>query len=74
MKLVGAWGCEACGKSFTSLSAFDMHREGDFGKTKALCTRHCLSTKDMQRKKMKKNERGAWSGPENPYWANRKAS
>lgn len=58
MKRVGSWGCEACGKGFRSLSSFDMHRTGGYGKK---CTRHCLSTEEMVAKGMCQQPNGAWS-------------
>ena len=60
----GSWQCEACGKGFRSLSAFDMHRTGEYGSgRRKLSTRRCMTTAEMRDKRMIVQANGAWSGP-----------
>lgn len=57
----GSWKCEGCGKGFRSVTAFDMHRTGDYAKRNH--TRRCLPTAEMREKGMIMQPNGAWSGP-----------
>lgn len=47
--------CPACDELFRSVSAFDKHRVGDYGKD-----RRCLTPEEMIAKGMAKNEAGFW--------------
>ena len=62
--------CGACDQTFTSVSAFDMHRVGGYGdpiykKGKLVeygpSKRHCLSAEEMREKGMLQNEKGWWT-------------
>lgn len=55
----GGCKCEGCGARFSGLTAFDMHRAGDYAKRNH--TRHCLSAKDMRAKGMMVGNRGTWT-------------
>jgi hypothetical protein len=70
----GRCKCEACGASFTGLSAFDMHRTGEYalGRKKP-STRRCLSAGEMRAKGMVEGERGAWTAGGDFKWARRSA-
>jgi hypothetical protein len=58
----GSCRCDACGLRFRSLSAFDMHREGDYsGTSRRKHTRRCLSVEEMAAKGMRRNDHGAWT-------------
>ncbi len=47
--------CGGCSEYFNSISAFEMHRTGDFG-----VNRRCMTTQEMEAKKMSKNTDGFW--------------
>lgn len=62
--------CRACGKVFSSTSAFDMHRTGSYGKPTydkgkligyAKHERRCCTEQEMSDKGMVKNKRGYWT-------------
>lgn len=63
--------CGACDETFTSVSAFDMHRVGNFGeplldnKGKLVgygkSQRRCLSAEEMRVKGMTQTEKGWWT-------------
>jgi hypothetical protein len=62
--------CGGCGKVFSSLSSFDMHRVGSYGdpiieKGHVIgytpTARRCLSAQEMRDKGMLLNERGVWT-------------
>ena len=46
--------CRGCGLTFTSLSAFDLHRTGSF----QLRTRWCLTEQEMQERSMVQHQKG----------------
>ena len=48
--------CSGCGRMFTSLSAFDLHRTGKFQR-KMRC---CLTDQEMRERGMVQNEKGWW--------------
>jgi hypothetical protein len=48
--------CSGCGRTFTSLSAFDLHRTGKFQRK----MRRCLTEQGMQAIGMVQNEKGWW--------------
>ena len=59
--------CPTCGELFNSISSFDFHRTGKFGipdPDKIGCylkaDRRCLSTNEMTKKGMAKNNDGWW--------------
>jgi hypothetical protein len=63
--------CRACGKFFSSVSAFDMHRTGSYGNpiygnNKRVIgytesQRRCMTEQEMLDKKMIKNDKGIWT-------------
>jgi hypothetical protein len=60
--------CSACKHTFTSDTAFDLHRTGNFQQS----TRCCLTEDEMRVRGMTRNARGWWSGPSRgkiPPWA-----
>ena len=68
----GSWRCESCEKGFRSLSAFDMHRTGEYRRRNH--TRRCLSTAEMQARGMRLADNGAWvTGVEYPTEIQRSA-
>ena len=65
----GSCRCDACGLRFRSLSAFDLHREGDYsGTSRQHHTRHCLSVEEMVAKGMRQAENGAWLTGRESRW------
>ncbi len=71
--------CSGCQKNFRSVSAFDMHRTGNYGDTiyndKGKSTgpgpsqRRCLTAEEMLALEMQQDEKGTWRGPANPFFA-----
>ena len=57
--------CQKCGLYFTSASAFDKHRTGEYQPDE----RRCMSTEEMADKGMVLNDRGYWAGASNPRFA-----
>jgi len=61
----GSCRCDACGLRFRSLSAFDMHRTGEYaGTARTKHTRRCLSVAEMVAKGMRQagnTDNGAWT-------------
>lgn len=69
--------CRACNTTFVSITAFDMHRTGDYEKavyevkpngattTKVIgrtpSTRRCMTEQEMRDAGMKQDERGWWN-------------
>lgn len=49
--------CDQCGRLFTTVTAFDQHRVGDF---EPVNTRRCLTDRELQRRGLSVGERGAW--------------
>lgn len=64
-------GCRECRKTFTSISAFDMHRTGSYGNPiyddkrqvigYAKHERRCCTEQEMLDKEMLKNKNGYWT-------------
>lgn len=50
--------CESCGSRFTGLSAFDMHRTGEYAKR---ARRRCLTTAEMRASGMGQTDDGLWN-------------
>lgn len=50
--------CPTCGKYFSRISVFDMHRTGHYGGGG-----RCMTTEEMQAKGMKPDAIGVWRGP-----------
>jgi hypothetical protein len=50
--------CSACGATFRSASAFDMHRVGVFSTKERKNTRHCLTAKQMETLGMARADKG----------------
>ncbi|HLG79143.1 MAG TPA: hypothetical protein VFA09_03125 [Ktedonobacteraceae bacterium] len=60
--------CRACQHTFTSITAFDLHRSGSYERS----TRRCLTEEEMRAKGMTRNGRGWWSAPSRgkiPPWS-----
>jgi hypothetical protein len=58
----GSRRCGACGQRFRSLSAFDMHRTGEYARTaRQKHSRRCLSVAEIVTKGMRQAGNGAWT-------------
>jgi hypothetical protein len=51
--------CSGCHRTFSSTSAFELHRVGDFTRKQ----RRCLVPQQMSVKGMMRNEKGQWTLP-----------
>lgn len=51
--------CSGCNRTFSSTSAFDLHRVGNFTRNE----RRCLTAREMSARGMARNERGHWTLP-----------
>src|SRR5689334_16629275 len=53
--------CSSCGERFYSMTAFDMHRAGEFASGRKHSTRRCLSVDEMQLNGMATTAKGVWT-------------
>ncbi len=51
--------CTGCRRTFSSVSAFDLHRVGLFTHNQ----RHCLTPQEMSTRGMARNDKGQWTLP-----------
>ncbi|MBA2391173.1 MAG: hypothetical protein H0V70_00325 [Ktedonobacteraceae bacterium] len=51
--------CSGCKRTFSSTSAFDLHRVGNFAHNQ----RRCLVSQEMSARGMMRNEKGQWTLP-----------
>jgi hypothetical protein len=57
----GACRCDACGARFCGLTAFDLHRTGEYATTPMRSTRRCLTAAEMHLRGMRKGSTGVWA-------------
>ncbi len=51
--------CTGCSRTFSSTSAFDLHRIGNYTRHQ----RRCLRSQEMSAKGMMRNDKGQWTLP-----------